>query len=96
MNPENPSWEKLVALARRARDDRPETAPYGFSTRVAALAMAGEGYSAVSLFERWSWRAVAIAGMFAAASVAASYTSAPSAAEDEFISDDRAVAALFE
>ena len=43
MNPENPSWEKLVALARRARDDRPETAPYGFSTRVAALAMAGEG-----------------------------------------------------
>ena len=96
MNPENPSWEKLVALARRARDDRPETAPYGFSTRVAALAMATEGYSAASLFERWAWRAVAIAGVFAAASVAASYTSGPSAAEDEFLSDDRAVAALFE
>lgn len=96
MNPENPSWEKLVALARRARDERPETAPYGFSTRVAALAMAGEGRLSASLFERWSWRAVAIAGMFAAVSVAASYTSSPSAADDEFLSDERAVAALFE
>lgn len=96
MKPENPSWEKLVALARRARDERPETAPYGFSTRVAALAMAGEGRLSASLFERWSWRALAIAGMFAAVSVAASYTSGPSAADDEFISADRAVAALFD
>ena len=96
MNPENPSWEKLVALARRAQDERPESAPFGFSTRVAALAMAGEGRVSVTLFERWSWRALAIAGMFAAASVAASYTSSPSAADDEFLFDDRAVAALFD
>jgi hypothetical protein len=96
MNPEDPRWEKLVALARRARDERSEEAPYGFSTRVAALAMGAEGRLSVSLFERWSWRALAIAGMFAAASVATSYTSSPSAADDEFLFDDRAVAALFD
>ena len=96
MNPENPSWEKLVALARRAQDERAESAPYGFSTRVAALAMAAERQVSVTLFERWSWRALAIAGMFAAVAVAANYTSSPSAADDEFLSDDRAVAALFD
>jgi len=95
MNPKNPSWEKLVAVARRARDDRPETAPYGFATRVAALAMAGVPEHA-NLFERWSWRAVAIAGLFAAVSVAANYTALTSSVEDDFLSEETSVAALFD
>jgi hypothetical protein len=50
----------------------------------------------VNLFERWSWRAVAIAGMFAAVSVAANYTSLTSLADDEFLTDEQALAALFD
>jgi hypothetical protein len=54
MTPENPSWTKLVAVARQARDGRPDTAPYGFATRVVARAMSGEIHNGVNLFERWS------------------------------------------
>jgi len=97
MNSNNPSWDKLIAAARRARDDRPETAPYGFATRVAALAMAGEARASGTLFELWSWRALAVAGMFAAVSVAANYTSRTSNTfEDDLMSDDSTVAALFD
>jgi hypothetical protein len=96
MNSENPSWNRLVALARQARDDRPVTAPYGFATRVVARAMSGEIHSGVNLFERWSWRALAIAGMFAAVSVAANYTSLTAPVDDEFLSDEQALAALFD
>jgi len=96
MNPENPSWNKLVAVARKARDDRPETAPYGFATRVVAEAMSGHILSGGNLFERWSWRAVAIASMFAAVSVAANYTSHPSPADDDVLTDEQALAALFD
>lgn len=96
MKAQNPSWQKLVAVARQARDDRPETAPYGFATRVAALAMAGEVSGQSNLFERWSWRAVAVAGMFAAVSVAANYTTLTSSVDDDFMAEDTSVAALFD
>ena len=96
MNPKNPSWQKLVAVARQARDDRPETAPYGFATRIAALAMAGEVPEHANLFERWSWRAVAIAGLFAAVSVAANYTALTSSVEEDFLLEETSVAALFD
>jgi len=36
------SWQKLAAAARLAPASGDEAAPYGFSTRVAALALAGE------------------------------------------------------
>jgi hypothetical protein len=96
MNPQNPGWDKLVALARRARDDRPETAPYGFATRVAAQAMGGELPSTATLFERWSWRAVAIAGMFAAVSVAANYGEFTVAPDYDISAEDSTIAALLE
>ena len=96
MNRKNQSWDKLVAVARQARDDRPETAPYGFATRVAALAMAGDIPEHANLFERWSWRAVAIAGMFAAVSVAANYTALTSSSDDDLLSEETSVAALFD
>ena len=96
MNPENSSWNKLVAVARNARDDRPETAPYGFATRVVAQAMSGHILSGGNLFERWSWRAVAIASMFAAVSVAANYTALTSSVDDDLLSEETSVAALFD
>jgi hypothetical protein len=96
MNPENPSWEKLVAVARRARDDRPEEAPYGFATRVVAQAMAGQVQATSTLFERWSLRAVAIAGMFATVTVAANYSTFTGAPDYDLLSDDTAMAAIFD
>jgi hypothetical protein len=96
MNPKNPSWEKLVAVARLARDYRPETAPYGFATRVAAQAMEGQAHAQSSLFERWSWRAVAIAGMFAVGTVMANYSTFTAEPEYDLLAEDSTIAALFD
>ena len=38
MNPREKSWQRLVAAARRAPPAGDESAPFGFSARVAALA----------------------------------------------------------
>ena len=75
MNPEDPKhpWTRLTAAARRAPDDRDTAAPYGFATRIAALAMAQERI-AVSLFERFSLRALGVACLLALVSVAANYS----------------------
>ena len=40
MNDSPTPWERLAGAARRARDDREVSAPYGFAARVAARAMA--------------------------------------------------------
>jgi hypothetical protein len=39
-NDSRQAWSRLTSAARTVRDDRDVTAPYGFSTRVAALAFA--------------------------------------------------------
>ena len=61
MNPTDPQhpWSRLVAAARRASDDRDTAAPYGFATRVAALAFTQERKMA-SLVERFALRAVGV------------------------------------
>lgn len=73
MNADHPEWMRLVAAARRAPVDARDTAaPYGFATRVAALAMARPVERPFSaLVERFAFRALALAGLLAAASVAA-------------------------
>jgi hypothetical protein len=96
MNPKNPSWEKLVAVARLARDDRPETAPYGFATRVVAQATASQVQAPSNLFELWSWRAVAIAGMFAVGTVMANYSTFTAEPEYDLLAEDSTIAALFD
>ena len=53
MNPSDQKWQRLAAAARRAPDSREVTAPFGFSTRVAAQAFAAPS---VSLLERFSLR----------------------------------------
>ena len=70
-DPRHP-WSRLAAAARDARDDRDVSAPYGFATRVAALALAQEGRVA-SLFERFAFRAVGVASLLALFSVVLNY-----------------------
>ena len=78
----NQPWARLVAAARRAPASGDTAAPYGFATRVAALAFAAERPMR-SLFERFSLRAVGVAGLLAVLSVVANYSSLNVAAEEE-------------
>jgi len=84
MNRNEHSWQRLVAAARRAPEDgRDESAPYGFATRVAALAMAPESPTQ-AVFARRLWlRAAGIACLFAVAAVASNYSVIASAFDDE-------------
>ncbi len=72
LDPKHP-WNRLVAAARQAPDDRDTAAPYGFATRVSALAFAAER-GTVSLFERLSLRALGIACLLTVGTVAANYS----------------------
>lgn len=68
-DPKHP-WMRLTAAARTVRDERDVAAPYGFATRVVALA---QEVKVASLFERFALRAVGIACLLALASVAVNY-----------------------
>ena len=70
----NPSWDRLVAAARNAPDERDVQAPFGFSTRVAALAMTSKR-PGLSQIERYSLRAMILACTLAVAAVATNYSS---------------------
>jgi hypothetical protein len=88
MNPSNPHdpWARLTDGARRApADSRDATAPYGFATRLTALAFAAER-PVTSLIERFSWRALGFASLLALASVAANYSVVTASAADEELS----------
>ena len=76
-------WSRLTASARRAPSDpRDVSAPFGFSTRVAALAFTVER-PVVSLFERFSLRALGVASLLALLSVAANYSIFTNASSDD-------------
>jgi hypothetical protein len=81
-------WSRLASAARQVPDDRDVSAPYGFATRVAALAW--DRRPGGSLFERFALRAVGVAGILAALSVIANFTflSNNDTAEDELPADD--------
>lgn len=88
MNPSDPRhpWARLAAASRQASvDARSTAAPYGFATRVTALAFAVER-PVVSLFERFSLRALGVASLLALVSVAANYSALTSPAVDDEIS----------
>jgi hypothetical protein len=97
-DPRHP-WSRLTAAARQAQDDRDASAPYGFSTRIAALAFAQE-QRAFSLFERFAFRAVGLACILALASVALNYsalttpTATTTAMTDDVIVDDAVAVVL--
>jgi hypothetical protein len=83
VNDPQKSWQRLVAAARQAPPPAgDEAAPYGFATRVAALAFARPD-PGPSIFARYSLRAAAVAGLLALAAVAANYTAIKGAFDDE-------------
>lgn len=98
MKPEDQAWQKLVAAARLSRDDRDTAAPYGFATRVAALAMTERGRLPTGVWlERFSWRALTVAALLAVGGVATNYASPVSAnGDDEGLLDETAVTAVFD
>lgn len=77
-DPRHP-WMRLNSAARTVGDDREASVPYGFATRIAALALAQERRM-VSLLDRFAPRALGIACLLALGSVAVNYQSLPSKA----------------
>lgn len=67
------AWEKLTAAARRAPGGADESAPFGFSTRVAAQAL-GAGRPEPSPFARLAIRAALLSCVLAAAAVGVNYS----------------------
>ena len=70
-DPRHP-WQRLNSAARQAQRDEDVSAPYGFATRVTALAFAQEA-AIVSLFDRFALRALGVACLLALGSVALNY-----------------------
>jgi len=93
----NSPWSRLTTAARTVTDDRDTAAPYGFATRIAALAMAQER-RVTSLFERFAFRALGAACLLAVLSAVANYSvfSAPSAVSDDELTEDDPVAVLLD
>jgi len=89
MNTPDPRWERLAAAARKVRDERDTTAPYGFATRVTSRAFAAAEQPFSALLFRFSWRALGIAALVALVSVAINY-SAISTARSSNPDDDSA------
>jgi hypothetical protein len=76
-DPRHP-WARLTSAARNVRDERDVSVPYGFATRITALAFASEQRVA-SLFERFALRAVGVACLLAIGSVALNFNALTSA-----------------
>jgi hypothetical protein len=70
-DPRHP-WSRLIAAARQVHDERDAGAPYGFATRVAALAMSQQR-AVGSVFERFAFRAVGVASLLALFSIVLNY-----------------------
>jgi len=64
---------ELLRAARQAHDTRDCQAPLGFSTRVAARAFEGGENALSALFERLSWKALAVSCLLMAVTVASGY-----------------------
>ena len=74
-------WQRLAAAARQAPDERDLSLPYGFSTRVAAMAMATPPSS--MLVHRLSLRALGVGSLLMLVTIAANAGPILSALQDE-------------
>lgn len=74
MNHHDQRWLRLVAAARSARDERDAAAPYGFATRVAALAMTMPSANPFAVFDRIAKRGLIAAAAFSVAAVVFGYS----------------------
>lgn len=76
-------WQRLLRASRQAPVDlRDEGAPYGFASRVVALAWAAD-VPVGAIFDRLSWRALGVAMLVMVASVAANFSPVLSAFQDD-------------
>lgn len=98
MRPPPPSWLRLVAAARRRPPVEADLmVPPGFATRVVALAFASVGERPLlGLFERFSWRALGVAGGLAAASVLLNITPAVHAFQHDIAAEQDPVAVVLD
>jgi hypothetical protein len=83
MKTSNSAWQRLVAAARQAPDTGDDDAPYGFSTRLVALAMAAERPTLLSSINRFSWRALSLSLMVMTLSIVTNYSSVTAVADNE-------------
>jgi len=74
MKQSNSAWNRLVDTARRAEDPREVAAPYGFATRVTALAFAEQRAKGLG-FHHVALRAMGVSCLLAVAAVATNYSS---------------------
>jgi hypothetical protein len=98
MTPPHEPWNRLVAAARSApAEARADHPPYGFATRVAALAFERVERPLWGLYERFSWRALGLAAGLAVASAVLNVAPALQAFnDDDLIVDDDPVALVFD
>ncbi len=82
MKTSHSAWQRLVVAARQAPVAADDAAPYGFSTRVAALASI-ERPSLQSSLNHFAWRALGFSLMLMIVSIAANYSSVTTVAEIE-------------
>ena len=94
MNPNDQKWPRLTSAARGAVDPRDTAAPYGFATRVAALAFSGQ--AAPSLLERFSLRALGLAGLAAALFLVSDYSTLVNAFDSDTAGVDDPVAEVID
>jgi hypothetical protein len=90
LNDPRQPWARLTAAARQVRDDRDTTAPYGFATRIAALAYSQQR-KAASLFDAFALRALGIAALLAIFSVAMNYNDIVGTAPTTAIADNEII-----
>jgi hypothetical protein len=90
MNPAPDPWTRLIASARRAPAEEPlVSVPFGFPSRVVALAFSQPERPWVGLVEQFSWRALGLAAGLALASAALNLAPAVQAFQhDLFIEQD--------
>jgi hypothetical protein len=81
MNPREKSWQRLMEAARRAPPAGDESAPFGFSARVAALAFDRDRPQPV--FGRMALGAAGVACLFALVAVGVNYTAITGAFEED-------------
>lgn len=91
------AWQRLTEAARRAPASEESAAPYGFSTRVAAMAFESPAPMSVSaLLDRFSLRALFAACALMVACLATSYSLTASSGTDELPLPQDPVAEILE
>ena len=88
MNNHQQSWQRLAAAARGYREERDETAPYGFAMRVVGRAWAAPVAGYWGLLEKFALRGLIAACTLSLVAMAFGFTSWTGEHEDEVASTD--------